>query len=95
MKSARDIIIKPIVSEKSYGQIEKGKYTFAVHPEAEKVEIKRAVEELFNVAVTKVNTMNMKGKPKRQGYTKGRTSNWRKAIVTLKEGQRIEFFEGL
>ncbi len=95
MKSARDIIIRPLVSEKSYSQIEKGKYSFSVHPRAEKIEIKRAIEELFNVEVTKVNTMNMKGKPKRQGYTRGKTSNWKKAVVTLKEGHRIEFFEGL
>lgn len=95
MKSAREIIIKPIVSEKSYSQIEKGKYTFAVHPDAEKVEIGRAVEELFNVTVTKVNTMIMKGKPRRRGYTRGKTSNWKKAIVTLKEGQKIEIFEGM
>lgn len=95
MKSAREIILKPIVSEKSYKQIEKAKYAFAVHSDAEKVEIARAVEELFNVSVTKVNTLNMKGKPRRRGYTKGKTSSWKKAIVTLKEGQRIEVFEGM
>lgn len=95
MKSAREIILRPIVSEKSYKQIEKTKYTFAVHSDAEKVEIARAVEELFNVSVTKVNTLNMKGKPRRRGHTKGKTSSWKKAIVTLKEGQRIEVFEGM
>lgn len=95
MKSPREIILRPIVSEKSYKQIEKGKYTFAVHPEAEKVEIARAVEELFNVSVTKVNTMNMKGKPKKRGYTRGKTSEWKKAVITLQEGQRIEVFEGM
>ncbi|MDI6892640.1 MAG: 50S ribosomal protein L23 [Actinomycetota bacterium] len=93
MKNPRDVIVRPVVSEKSYGLIEQNKYTFEVHPKAKKTEIRQAVEEIFNVAVTDVNTISVKGKPKRRGYTAGRTKNWKKAIVTLKEGQRIEFFE--
>ncbi len=93
MDDPRKIIIKPIISEKSYDAIEKGKYGFEVHPDAKKSEIRCAVEEIFNVVVTKVNTMSVKGKIKRQGRTSGRTKNWKKAIVTLKEGNRIEFFE--
>ncbi len=91
---ARDIVLKPVISEKSYDQIEKNKYTFEVHPTARKIEVRKAIEEIFNVGVTKVNTMRVSGKMKRQGYTRGRTKNWKKAIVTLKEGDKIEFFEG-
>ena len=91
---ARDIILRPIISEKSYDQIEKGKYTFEVDPRAKKIEIGKAVEEIFNVAVTKVNTSRVTGKKRRQGYTSGRSKDWKKAVVTLKEGDHIEFFEG-
>ncbi|MDI6800072.1 MAG: 50S ribosomal protein L23 [Actinomycetota bacterium] len=91
---ATSIIIKPIVSEKSYELIEQGKYTFEVHPDARKIEIKKAVEEMFKVNVTKVNTMSVKGKLKRQGRTSGRRKDIKKAIVTLKKGDKIEFFEG-
>ncbi|HAW60590.1 MAG TPA: 50S ribosomal protein L23 [Actinobacteria bacterium] len=93
MKDLRDVIIRPLISEKSYESIEQSKYTFEVHPGAKKTEIRQAVEEIFNVAVTDVNTISVKGKPKKRGYATGRTKNWKKAIVTLKEGQRIEFFE--
>jgi len=93
MKNPRDIIIKPIVSEKSYKLIEGNKYTFQVHPDAKKIEIRKAVEEIFNVSVTKVNTITVKGKPKRQGWFRGRRPNWKKAIVTLREGDKIEFFQ--
>jgi len=93
-KTARDIILKPIISEKSYDLIEQNKYTFEVHPSAKKIEIRKAVEEIFNVGVTKVNTIHMIGKMRRQRYTMGRSKNWKKAIVTLKEGDKIEFFEG-
>ncbi len=91
---ATSIILRPIVSEKSYESIEKGKYTFEVHPDAEKIAIKKAVEEMFKVTVTKVNTMSVKGKLKKQGRTMGRRKDIKKAVVTLKKGDRIEFFEG-
>lgn len=94
MKEARDIIIAPVISEKSYAAIEGGRYTFQVHPQATKPEIARAVETIFDVTVTNVNTMRVKPKPKRQGWTRGKTASWKKAIVTLKEGDSIEFFEG-
>lgn len=95
MKSAKDIIIKPIVSEKTYDLIEHNRYTFKVHLDAEKIEIRKAIEEMFGVKVLRVNTMNMKGKPKRLGRFEGRRSNWKKAIVTLRDGDRIEFFESM
>lgn len=91
----REIVRRPVVTEDSMARIEMGKYTFAVDPRANKSEIKRAVEELFKVKVKKVNTMNVKGKVRRQGAHVGRRPSWKKAIVTLEEGQRIEFFEGL
>lgn len=94
-KLAQDIILKPLVSEKSYGLIKHNKYTFAVHPKAKKIEIRKAVEEIFKVNVTAVNTLSVKGKPKKQGRTSGRRSNWKKAVVTLKEGDKIEILEGL
>jgi len=91
--SVRDILIKPVVSEKSYDGIESGKYTFEVDNRANKVEIKKAVEEIFNVTVIRVNTCYAKPKKKKQGYTSGMTKRWKKATVTLKEGDKIEFFE--
>ncbi|HDP70140.1 MAG TPA: 50S ribosomal protein L23 [Actinobacteria bacterium] len=94
MSDPNKIIIRPVISEKSYDFIEKGKYVFEVHPDAKKIDISRAVENIFNVVVTKVNTMFVKGKIKKQGRTFGRTKNWKKAVVTLREGDRIEFFEG-
>lgn len=94
MRDARDVIIEPVISEKSYDKIEENKYTFKVHPKAKKTEIRHAVENIFGVSVTKVNTMKKKGKARRRGYTTGRTASWKKAIVTLKEGEKIEFFEG-
>ena len=91
----RDILIAPVVSEKSYELIEKNNsYVFKVHPDANKIEIKRAVEKLFNVHVLKVNVINVKGKPKRLGVYEGRRSSWKKAIVKLKEGETLPFFEG-
>lgn len=94
MREARDIIIKPIISEKSYDLAAEQKYTFEVDRRATKPEIRRAVEVIFDVNVLAVNTMNRKGKPKRQGWSQGHRSSWKKAIVTLEEGQRIEAFEG-
>ena len=90
---ARDIIIRPVITEHSYDGMEYGVYTFEVAKEANKIEIAKAVEELFNVKVQKVNTINVKPKPKRYRYTqKGQTKAWKKAMVTIAEGQSIELF---
>ena len=89
------VIIRPVISEKSYNLIEtENQYTFQVDRRANKNHIKRAVEEAFDVRVRKVNTVNVKSKPKRQGLTRGRTASWKKAVVRLAEGERIELFEG-
>ena len=96
MKFAQDIILKPIITEKSMDGISSKKYTFEVAADATKPEIAKAVEELFGVEVAKVNTINMKKKPKRLGYHFGYTSEWKKAIVTLTASSKeIEFFNGL
>ena len=96
MKMIQDIIIKPIITEASMDGIAEKKYTFQVAKDATKPEIARAVEEMFKVEVLSVNTINMKKKPKRLGVHFGYTSEWKKAIVTLKpESKTIEFFEGL
>jgi large subunit ribosomal protein L23 len=90
------IIIRPVISEKSYNLIESdGQYTFQVDRRANKNQIKRAVQKAFDVSVAKVNTVNVKSKPKRQGLTRGRTATWKKAVVKLAEGERIELFEGV
>jgi large subunit ribosomal protein L23 len=90
------IIIRPVISEKSYNLIEsEGQYTFQVDRRANKNQIKRAVESAFDVRVRKVNTVNVRSKPKRQGLTRGRTATWKKAVVKLAEGDRIELFEGV
>jgi large subunit ribosomal protein L23 len=91
---SRQIVIRPVVSEKSYALIAQNKYTFRVHPDAHKTQIRQAVEEIFNVTVTDVRTMQMKSKPKRRGWTPGKTRSWKKAIVELAPGNRIELFEG-
>lgn len=91
-----DIIIKPVLSEKSYAGIADKKYTFKVIPSATKTQIKQAVEEIFSVKVAKVNTINVEGKLKRQGKYEGRRPNSKKAIVQLtKDSKAIEFFESL
>lgn len=96
MRIPHDIIIKPIITEKSMEDMAYGKYTFMVDKRANKSEIKKAVEGIFDVKVEKVNTMNMLGKIKRQGYTSGRRASWKKAIVKLTEDSKsIEFFEGM
>ena len=96
MKFAQDIILKPIITEKSMDQIADKKYTFKVAVDATKPEIAHAVEELFGVKVVAVNTLNMKSKPKRVRYVEGRTAEWKKAVVTLKPNSKtIEFFEGM
>jgi large subunit ribosomal protein L23 len=96
MKFAQDIILKPIITEKSMDGIANKRYTFKVAADATKPEIAKAVEELFGVEVAKVNTINMKKKPKRLGYHFGFTSEWKKAIVTLTASSKeIEFLNGL
>lgn len=96
MKFAQDIILKPIITEKSMDGVASRKYTFKVAKDATKPEIGHAVEELFGVKVADVNTINMKRKPKRLRYNAGYTAAWKKAIVTLKpDSKTIEFFEGL
>jgi large subunit ribosomal protein L23 len=94
MVEAEKIIIKPIISEKSYAQIDHDRYTFQVHPDAHKTMIAQAVAQLFNVTVVDVSTANMRPKPKRRGVSRGRTSAWKKAVVQLAPGDKIEFFEG-
>src|SRR3954462_2514935 len=90
------IIIRPVISEKSYNLIEtENQYTFQVDKRANKNQIKRAIEEAFDVRVYKVNTVNVKSKPKRQGLMRGRTATWKKAVVRLAEGERIDLFEGV
>ncbi|MFC2593652.1 50S ribosomal protein L23 [uncultured Fretibacterium sp.] len=91
---AHDIVIRPIVTEKSSSLMGHNKYTFEVHKDANKIQIRQAVEQIFKVKVLSVNTINVKGKPKRMGAFVGKTRSWKKAIVALPEGQRIEFFEG-
>ena len=92
MKDARDIIIRPIITEHSYDMIEQNKYTFEVARDANKIEIAKAVEELFGVSVKKVNTMNVKPKKKRIRYIAGYTRQWKKAMVTIGAGETIEIF---
>ncbi|HVM07628.1 MAG TPA: 50S ribosomal protein L23 [Acidimicrobiales bacterium] len=94
MKDPRDILIKPVVSEKSYALLDEGVYTFIVHPDSNKTEIRQAVESIFGVRVTNVNTLNRKGKKKRRGRWIGTRSDTKRAIVTLAEGERIDLFEG-
>ncbi len=95
MKDPRDILKKPVVTEKSTSLLADNKYTFVVDPRANKTEIKQAVEKVFKVKVEKVNTMNVKGKIKRVRRIPGRTPDTKKAIVTLKKGDKIEIFEGM
>ena len=92
---ATQVLIRPVVSEKTYVLATAGKYTFRVHPDAHKTQIKQAVEELFDVRVIGVATMSVKGKPKRRGYTSGTRRSWKKAVVQLGEGQTIPIFQGL
>lgn len=95
MEFVHDIIRKPIVTEKTVALMEQNKYTFVVDNRATKTEIKRAVEKIFNVKVVKVATMNMHGKLRTMGKTQGYRPDWKKAIVTLAEGNRIEILEGM
>lgn len=88
-----NVIIKPIISEKSYDGIAQNKYTFEVAKFSNKIEIKKAVEDAFKVSVLAVNTLNVRAKEKKLGRSIGKTRSWKKAIVTLKQGDKIEFFE--
>ena len=89
-----EVLIRPVVSEKSYEQITQNKYTFKVHPDAHKTQIRQAVEELFDVHVVNVNIVKVQPKPKRRGVYKGLRPGWKKAIVQLKQGDSIEIFQG-
>jgi large subunit ribosomal protein L23 len=100
--TAPEIVIRPVISEKSIDESNRGKYTFAVHDRANKIQIKAAIEELYkkeNVTVVSVNVLTTKAKEKKRGTRRGRivghTTPWRKAVVTLAPGQKIEFFEGV
>jgi large subunit ribosomal protein L23 len=90
-----EVLLAPVVSEKSYEQIETDhKYSFRVHPDAHKTQVRQAVEELFEVHVEAVNIVQMRSKPKRRGLTRGRRPGWKKAIVKIRAGESIEIFEG-
>jgi large subunit ribosomal protein L23 len=89
-----EVLLAPVVSEKSYSLIGGGKYVFKVHPDSHKTQIRQAVEELFGVHVEGVNVLKVQAKPKRRGQTKGIRPGWKKAIVQLREGETIEIFEG-
>jgi large subunit ribosomal protein L23 len=91
---ARTIVVRPVISEKSYALIAEGKYTFRVNDRAHKTQIAHAVEEIFEVKVAAVRTAKVRSKPKRRGMHQGRTRAWKKAIVQLAPGERIELFEG-
>ena len=91
---ARQVIIEPVVSEKSYALMTDGKYTFRVNDRAHTTQIARAVEEVFDVRVAAVRTSKVRAKPKRRGVHSGRTRSWKKAVVELAAGDRIELFEG-
>jgi large subunit ribosomal protein L23 len=88
------VLLAPVVSEKSYELIEQRKYSFRIHPDAHKTQVRQAVEELFDVKVQGVNIVKVQPKPKRRGLTRGRKPGWKKAIVQLREGESIEIFEG-
>jgi len=89
-----EVLIAPVVSEKSYGQIAQNRYTFKVHQDAHKTQIRQAVEQLFDVKVVGVNIVKVQPKPKRRGMFKGTRPGWKKAVVELKAGDSIEIFEG-
>lgn len=90
----RTILVRPVISEKSYALISEGKYTFRVADRAHKTQIAHAVEEVFGVSVDAVRTSQVRAKPKRRGLSKGKSRSWKKAVVQLAPGERIELFEG-
>ena len=89
------VIVRPVVSEKSFALAEAGKYTFRVHDRAHKTQIRQAIEALFDVHVLEVRTSSVKSKPKRRGHTSGKSRHWKKAIVQVREGETIPIFGGL
>jgi large subunit ribosomal protein L23 len=89
-----EVLLAPVVSEKSYSLIEDGKYSFRIHPDAHKTQVRQAVEELFGVRVLGVNIVKVQPKPKRRGMSKGIKPGWKKAVVQLQEGDTIEIFSG-
>jgi large subunit ribosomal protein L23 len=91
----RDVLIRPVVTEKAYANVETGKYAFRVHPDAHKTQIRHAVEQLFEVKVERVNVSMVQPKPKRRGVHKGTKPGWKKAIVQLRPGDTIEIFAGV
>jgi large subunit ribosomal protein L23 len=94
IKDHRDVLLAPVVSEKSYGLLDENKYTFLVAPDANKTEIKIAVEKVFDVKVTSVNTINRQGKTRRTRFGLGKRPDSKRAIVTVADGQRIDIFGG-
>jgi large subunit ribosomal protein L23 len=92
--TAREVVIRPVVSEKSYALLAANKYTFRVHEEAHKTQIRQAIEEVFGVRVEGVRTSWVKSKPKRRGWSSGKTRRWKKAVVQLHPEDSIELFEG-
>jgi large subunit ribosomal protein L23 len=92
--NARSVLVRPVISEKSYALLAASKYTFRVNERANKTQVRKAVEEVFGVRVTDVRTVNVKPKPKRRGWTAGTSRRWKKAIVTLHPEDSIELFEG-
>jgi large subunit ribosomal protein L23 len=91
---ASQVILAPIVSEKSYAASTRGSYTFKVHPDSHKTQIRQAVEELFDVKVERVNVIHVRAKPKRRGLFRGARPGWKKAVVQLRAGDTIEIFQG-
>ena len=89
-----EVLLAPVVSEKSYSLIEDGKYSFRIHPDAHKTQVRQAVEELFEVMVERVNILKVQPKPKRRGAFRGTRPGWKKAVVQLRVGETIEIFEG-
>jgi large subunit ribosomal protein L23 len=92
--NARTVIVRPVISEKSYALLSANKYTFRIHERANKTQVRKAIEEIFEVRVRDVRTAWVKAKPKRRGYTSGNRRRWKKAIVTLHAEDSIELFEG-
>jgi large subunit ribosomal protein L23 len=90
-----EVLLAPVVSEKSYNLIEERKYAFKIHPDAHRTQVRQAVEELFDVHVERVNILKVQPKPKRRGLVKGTRPGWKKAIVQVREGETIPIFEGI
>ena len=90
-----EVLLAPVVTEKAYAQIDQNKYTFRVHPDAHKTQIRQAIEEIFGVRVVEVRTASVKSKPKRRGLVSGRTRTWKKAVVQVRAGDSIPIFQGL